>query len=74
MKVNIEFVENGSGYVEDTEFSLSISQVPVVNMNVLEGLYKMVEKAYLDYYKMKNKRDMPAEGIEFIRNNPQGNE
>lgn len=70
--MNIEFAEKESGCVEDTEFSLSISQVPVVNMNVLEGLYKMVEQAYLGYYKMRNKRDMPAKGIEFIRNNPQG--
>ncbi|SHI97595.1 hypothetical protein [Bacteroides stercorirosoris] len=72
MKVQIEFQESNNRLIGDATFSLSITDVPVLNMNVLNGLYEMVERAYLDYHKMRNKRDMPAEGIEFIRNNPQG--
>lgn len=72
MKVQIEFQESNNRLIGDATFSLSITDVPVLNMNVLNGLYEMVERTYLDYHKMRNKRDMPAEGIEFIRNNPQG--
>lgn len=71
MKVQIEIQEPNDGFIKDATFSLNITDVPVMNMNVVNGLHEMVERAYLDYHKMKYKQDMPEEMLSLIRNNPQ---
>ena len=73
MKVNIEINEPMDGDITNAVFSLSISDMPFLNANVLEDLPKKIEQAYLEFFKMKNKCDIPAKLKDFIHNTLQCN-
>lgn len=73
MKAIIEINEPMDGDITNAVFSLSISDMPVLNSKELANLPKQIKQAYLNFFKMKNKCDMPANLKDFIHNTLQGN-
>lgn len=74
MKVNIEIEEPKDGNLKDAVFSLAITEMPVLNAKELSTLPQKVEQVYIDFFKLKNKVDVPAPLMNFIHNTLQGNE